>query len=114
MSSSGAEVTVFPVSRRTLKRSERVSRTQLCSGWTVSTCSSLFTQARKGGALSHSLVMSHWEGFSMDWHSWSLMWPGTDATWLRRCSYASRNWFCAPSWRSSSRTTRSLEPSKAD
>lgn len=75
-----------PVSRRTLKRSERVSRTQLCRGWTVATCSSLLTHARKGGALSHSLVMSHWEGFSMDWHSWSLMWPGMEATWLRMCS----------------------------
>ena len=48
------------------------------------TCSSLFTQARNGGALSHSLVMSHCEGFSMDWHSWSLTCPGTDATWLQQ------------------------------
>lgn len=70
----------LPVSRRTLKRSDRVSRTQSCSGRTVSTCSSLFTQARKGGALSHSLVISHWEGFSIDWQSWSLTWPATDAT----------------------------------
>ncbi len=30
------------------------------------------------------------------------------------CSYASRNCSCAPSYRSSSRITRSLEPSKAD
>lgn len=56
-----------------LYRIDRVSLTQLCIGLTVSTCSSLFTQARKGGALSHSLVMSHCEGFSMDWQSWSLM-----------------------------------------
>lgn len=91
-----------------------MSRTQLCNGCTVATCSSLFTQARNGGALSHSLVMSHCEGFSMDWHSWSLMCPGIEATWLRMCSYASRNWFWAPSCRSSSSMTRSLEPSKAD
>lgn len=80
MTGSGAISKALPVSRSTLKRSDRVSRTQLCSGWTVATCSSLFTQARNGGALSHSLVISHWEGFSMDWHSWSLMCPGTDAT----------------------------------
>lgn len=26
----------------------------------------------EGGALSHSLVMSHCDGFSIDWQSWSL------------------------------------------
>lgn len=86
-----------PVSRTMWKRSDLVSRTQLCSGSTIRTCSSLFTQVRKGGALSHSLVMSHWEGFSMDWHSWSLTCPGTEATWLHRLSYASRNCCWAPS-----------------
>ncbi|CAM5357479.1 hypothetical protein SHIRM173S_02062 [Streptomyces hirsutus] len=65
---------------------ERVSRTQLCIGRTISMCSSLFTQARKGSALSHSLVMSHCEGFSIDWQSWSWMCPGMDATLLLMCS----------------------------
>lgn len=73
LSCSGAPPAIPSVSRRMLNRSDRVSRTQLCSGWTVATCSSLFTQARKGGALSHSLVMSHCDGFSIDWQSWSLM-----------------------------------------
>lgn len=55
-------------------------------GSTISRCWSLLTQARKGSALSHSLVMSHWVGFSRDWHSWSLMCPGTAATCAHMCS----------------------------
>lgn len=81
----------LPISRNTLKRSERVSRTQPWSGCTDATCSSLLIQAKNRGALSHSLVMSHWDGFSIDWHNSSLMCPGTEDTCFWRCSYTSRN-----------------------
>ena len=59
---------------------------QALSGATSSRWAGLSTQARKGSELSHSLVMSHWEEFPSDWQSWSLMWPGTAATWWRICS----------------------------
>ena len=60
------------VSRMMLNRSERVSRTHPCRGLTIARCAALSTQARNGCALSHSLVISHCEGSSIDWQSWSL------------------------------------------
>ncbi len=50
-------------------------------GLTISRWASLSTQARNGSALSHSLVISHRDGSSIDWQSWSLTWPGTADTW---------------------------------
>lgn len=67
-------------------RSERVSLTHWWSGSTTLRWAALSTQLRKGSAPSHSLVISHCEALPRDWHSWSLMWPGTLATWWRICS----------------------------
>lgn len=63
-----------------------MARAQAPRGRTCSAWCSLLTQARYCGALSHSLVMSHCEGFSKDWQSWSLMCPGSDAMSWRICS----------------------------